>query len=155
MYKFFFFLLLISEIPLSTFASNGDTNVCSKYIKDDIEFDKEIEPSASIPYGTGLLWKIENDGGNISYLFGTMHSQDRLVTLIPPQVRLALVQSQTLVMEIVLDEEANRIFSESIYFSDQKSLEALLDKDIYTRLKTRIIEYDIDEKDSADDNLPL
>jgi len=50
---------------------------------------------------------------------------------------------------VVLDEEANRIFSESIYFSDQKSLEALLDKDIYTRLKTRIVEYDIHEEDVA------
>jgi len=145
MHTFFFYLLLIISIPIFAFAEAGNSDICAKYISDDIELNKDAESSASIPYGSGLLWKVESKEGKTSHLFGTMHSQDRLVTLIPPQVRLALVQSQTLVMEVVLDEEANQIFSESMYISDGKKLNDLLDADIYQRLQTRIIDYGIDE----------
>ena len=39
----------------------------------------------------GLLWKLEAPDGKTSYLFGTMHSDDRRVTDFPPSVMKALL----------------------------------------------------------------
>ena len=48
----------------------------------------------------GLLWKIEAPGGKTSYLFGTMHSDDRRVTDFPPSVMKALLDSDVFLMEL-------------------------------------------------------
>lgn len=48
---------------------------------------------------TGLLWKMESQDGNTSYLFGTMHSDDRRVTDLPPAVMQALLNSDVFLME--------------------------------------------------------
>ncbi|PKO92158.1 MAG: TraB/GumN family protein [Betaproteobacteria bacterium HGW-Betaproteobacteria-1] len=48
----------------------------------------------------GLLWKLEAPGGKTSYLFGTMHSDDRRVTDFPPSVMKALLDSDVFLMEL-------------------------------------------------------
>ena len=48
----------------------------------------------------GLLWKLEAPGGKTSYLFGTMHSDDRRVTDFPPAVMQALLDSELFLMEL-------------------------------------------------------
>lgn len=48
----------------------------------------------------GLLWKLEAPGGKTSYLFGTMHSDDRRVTDFSPAVMQALLDSELFLMEL-------------------------------------------------------
>jgi len=48
----------------------------------------------------GLLWKLEAPGGKTSYLFGTMHSDDRRITDFPPAVMQALLDSELYLMEL-------------------------------------------------------
>ena len=48
----------------------------------------------------GLLWKLEAPEGKTSYLFGTMHSDDRRVTDFPPAVMQALLDSELFLMEL-------------------------------------------------------
>ncbi|PKO50695.1 MAG: TraB/GumN family protein [Betaproteobacteria bacterium HGW-Betaproteobacteria-2] len=48
----------------------------------------------------GLLWKLEAPDGKTSYLFGTMHSDDRRVTDFPPSVMKALLDSEVFLMEL-------------------------------------------------------
>ncbi|MGH8119217.1 MAG: TraB/GumN family protein [Gammaproteobacteria bacterium] len=81
--------------------------------------------------------------GRESHVFGTMHSQDRRVTGLPPQVRLALAQSRRLVMEIIPDENANRVFSEAIYYTDGTRLNELLHRDIYQTLVQKLPAYGV------------
>lgn len=76
-----------------------------------------------------------------------MHSQDRLINRLPPPVRLALAQSRILVMEVVPDQEANRIFLDSIFFRGQEQLKDLLDASVYSRLQNQIIDYGISRED--------
>lgn len=47
----------------------------------------------------GLFWKLESPNGQISYLFGTIHTDDNRVTDFPPQVHNALKSVDLFVME--------------------------------------------------------
>lgn len=47
------------------------------------------------------LWKIESPGNTPSYLFGTIHIDDSRVTEFSPELRNALAQTSTFLMEIV------------------------------------------------------
>jgi uncharacterized protein YbaP (TraB family) len=147
MNNIYFLLYCLVFITLSTLADEVVNDVCSEYSQINGNSDISSTLSDEIPYRKGLLWKIENTSGDISYLFGTMHSQDQLIIRLPPPVRLALAQSRSLVMEVIPDQKANRIFMDSIFFPEQNKLRGLLDPSVFSRLQTRIIEYGIDEED--------
>lgn len=47
----------------------------------------------------GLLWKLEAPGGKVSYLLGTMHTDDQRVTEFSPKVTEAFNQTEAFMME--------------------------------------------------------
>ena len=127
--------------------------ICSEYRQDH---EKIITPEASHhkeqydEFSTGLLWKIETDeeSGESNYLFGTMHSQDRAVTQFPPGVRLALAQSNSLIIESVFNEESNKIFLDSIFSlekeeQDKQKLSDLIEAPIYQYLEETLPDYGV------------
>ena len=143
--RLFLFLFLSGLISAST---NKPLSVfCQPYINIDSEHEQEPVSRNSIPYGEGLLWEISAENGNHAHVFGTMHSQDRLVTSVPPPVRLALAKSRLFVMEVLLDQQANEVFNQAIYFSDGKKLNKLVDAEIYSWLENNSGDYGI-QKDN-------
>ena len=122
-------------------ATGSDAGICNQYIS--IDRPDNSKSRDEIPYGRGLLWKVEANNGNFIHLFGTMHSQDKLVTSIHPKVRLNLVKSRLFVMEVLLDEEANRYFSEAIFYESDENLKQLLDPVIYAKLENIVNDYGI------------
>jgi uncharacterized protein YbaP (TraB family) len=134
-------------ISLSSYADEAVHDLCSEYSQIKGNSDISSTQTVEILYRKGLLWKIENTDGDISYLFGTMHSQDYLINRLPPPVRLALAQSRSLIMEVIPDQKANKIFMDSIFFPDQNTLRDLLDPSVFSRLQAQIIEYGINEED--------
>ena len=79
---------------------------------------------------TGLLWKLESPSGKVSYLFGTMHSDDARVNDFSPAVMQALTDSEVFMMETLPPS------SPSIYFMENQSLRDLLtDKELEQVLK--------------------
>lgn len=54
----------------------------------------------------GLLWRIEREGVAPSHLFGTVHSDDPRVLLLPTPVRQAFTGADRVVLELVLDGAA-------------------------------------------------
>ena len=144
MLNLFLFLLLSLGFVHDTRAGQSTPGKCKDYIQHSDPTGDAAVARDSIPHGTGLLWKIEDSDGRQSHLFGTMHSQDRLVTALPPPVRLALAQSRQLVMEIIPDNPSSRTFAASIYFTDGTRLDTLVDKDIYPALLQLLPPYGID-----------
>ena len=134
---FIFIILICPPQP----ASGSDAGICDQYIS--IVQPDNSKTRNDIPYGRGLLWKIEASNGKFIHLFGTMHSQDKLVTSIPPEVRLHLVKSSLFVMEVLLDEEANRYFSEAIFYESGEKLKQLLDPAIYAKLENIVTDYGV------------
>ncbi len=64
--------------------------------------------AAGLPYGEGLLWRIETKGVAPSFVYGTMHLSDPRLLTLPPKVKTAFESSSVLALEIkeVVDPEA-------------------------------------------------
>ena len=84
-----------------------------------------------IPYGQGVLWKIERAGSKPSYLFGTIHlSYDEIVTL-PKPVKQAFDQAQSASFEIQMDRDSWRQWNIVSYYNNWKTLDADIGPDLY------------------------
>lgn len=55
----------------------------------------------------GLFWQMESPTGQVSYLFGTMHTDDNRVTNFPPSVMQALKNVDTFMLEVADAPPAN------------------------------------------------
>lgn len=93
------------------------------------------EIAAEEPNGSGLLWRIEADGGPPSHLFGTMHMADPRVKELPEAARAAFDASDTVVIETldVLDPAASvALMAEApdlLMFTDSRTLDGLMEED--------------------------
>ncbi|EAB6717770.1 polysaccharide biosynthesis protein GumN [Salmonella enterica subsp. enterica] len=110
-------------------ASCGGANLVEQYRKDDPARLAQIEAEAAkTPNGQSILWRIEKDGLEPSFLFGTIHLTDPRVTKLTPQAQKAFDGSERLVIETtyiihetkVLGEMAKR--PELMMFTDGRSL---------------------------------
>lgn len=59
-----------------------------------------VADAQSMPYGEGLIWAIEKEGLQPSYLFGTIHMSDPRLLEMRPEVAKAFDTSATLALEI-------------------------------------------------------
>lgn len=84
--------------------------------------------------GQGLLWRIDTPGSEPSYLFGTIHLTDRRVTRLPPQVVKAIDESDSLTVEIVLDDAARRALAREVRLTGERDLEDILGSELYRRV---------------------
>ena len=91
----------------------------------------QAKPPAAVKYAKGLLWRIESPGAGSSYLFGTIHSDDRRVTALPEPVIKALDASNRFTMEAIIDGEGLVHMAEAMYFSDGRTLEQVVGKKLY------------------------
>jgi uncharacterized protein YbaP (TraB family) len=148
-YRSILFFIGSVLLPLYLHASAGnvsESGICSAYQQDLAIEDHHTRSTDSIAYGYGLLWKITLPDNGIGYLFGTLHSQDRNVTSLPPQARLALAQSRRLVLEVIPDKAANDAFTSAIYGDENFDLSKLIDPELYSWLETHIVDYNIPEE---------
>lgn len=72
---------------------------------------------------TGLFWKVEAPGGKVSYLLGTMHTDDPRVTEFSPVLLKAFGDSEVFVMETLPTRNS------SVYFMRDKTLRDFLSED--------------------------
>jgi uncharacterized protein YbaP (TraB family) len=79
----------------------------------------------------GLLFRIEGPGHPVSYVFGTIHSDDPRVTRLPAPVRRAFDQAATLVMEVPLSEANTQRSMAAVLFGDGRQLSEVLDEEVY------------------------
>lgn len=87
------------------------------------------------PYDHGLLWRLDRPGLAPSYVFGTLHSADPRVTVLPALVADAFASCRTLAIEIYVTDALEGDFFDAMQFEDGRRLEPLLGADAYARLK--------------------
>jgi uncharacterized protein len=90
-------------------------------------------------FTTGLLWEIEApasppSNGKSNYLFGTMHSDDPRIAVIPEKVRQALTASKSFCMEMVVDMTAMMTMSKSMLLADGDTLQAIVGEQLFAQL---------------------
>lgn len=134
-----FFLAFAASLVLSTKAVLAEGPACTgKDLSAELKADKPAElaaaeaEAAKVPNGKGLLWKLEKQGVEPSYLFGTMHMTDPRVTSLTPEAQKAFDASKTVVIETtdVVDQskmmEAMAKHPELMMFTDSTTLQSLL-----------------------------
>jgi uncharacterized protein YbaP (TraB family) len=95
----------------------------------------------TMPYADGVLWRIEGAGGTLSHVFGTLHSSDERITSLPEAVSEAFAPSETLAIEVVLDNAANFKIGRAMMLPGDKRLDALLTPQQVAQLKDVVAHY--------------
>lgn len=91
------------------------------------EMPAPVSPQrGQVPFGQGLLWRIEAEGAAPSYLYGTIHLEDPRVTKIPAPVREALNGSQTFIAELEMHPAAQAYYTRSVRLPEGESLTGLM-----------------------------
>ena len=89
-----FFLFAISSPSLSK-----DINTeCKEFIKNSEISENNANQKEKLLFEKGVLWKVITPKNKVNYLYGTMHSQDYLVSKYPHEVKHVLVSSKKLIL---------------------------------------------------------
>ena len=134
-----FLLSFLAVLLAATGQARADTPACTgRNMMDDLAAAKPAElarieaEAARIVNGDKVLWKIEKEGVDPSYLFGTMHMTDPRVTALTPAAQTAFEGAKTVVIETtdVLDKTqmaaAIAKQPELMMFTDSTTLTSLL-----------------------------
>lgn len=79
----------------------------------------------------GLLWQVETPQGAVSYLFGTIHSEDPRVLALPEPVKQAFGASHTLVLEMDLGTVDKAEMGKAMMLPPDQDLQRLIGAKLY------------------------
>ncbi len=140
-----FWFGLIPSISQSENASDTQKVACEPY---QLPISSEnIRDYSDYPYTESLIWKAVKDD-KVNFLYGTIHTQDQMATRFPPQVRLAIYQSKTYLMEIQLSQETNDIFQQAMFYKDGESLKGKIDPILLNILGNQLSQYGYETNDA-------
>ena len=90
------------------------------------------------PFQHGVLYRVERDGRPASFVFGTLHSNDPRVTVLPPAVEAALGGSRRLAIEIMLSDAELPQFFEAAQYDDGRRLGDHFDAATKSRIRAAL-----------------
>jgi uncharacterized protein YbaP (TraB family) len=134
-----FVAAFVATLLMATRDASGQETTCTgkdllaAMERDDPALLEQIRAeAASVENGQGMLWRIEKDGVEPSFVFGTMHMADPRVVALPAEAREAFDTATTVVIETteVLDQAkmmaAVAAEPELMMFTDGTTLSSLL-----------------------------
>lgn len=93
----------------------------------------------------GRLWRVEGQNNQVSYLFGTMHSEDPRVMKLPAPVQGALAGSVSLTLEMSLDNAAMMAMAQQMMLPQDQSLRTLIGAELFDKAAVAMAPYGIPE----------
>lgn len=94
--------------------------------------------------GSTLLWRIEHpdiyNGIRSSYIFGTIHLDDRRIMDIPDSVMKRLEVADTLMLELELNASGSVDMLRKMLFTDGRKLTQIIGETTYNEVKNALIE---------------
>ncbi len=94
---------------------------------------RQVLAADPMPYGTGLLWKVERAGVAPSHLFGTIHSTDRRVNRLPKPVSRAVRAAKSLILEVARTGDMPVRMARLMMLHDGRRLEDILGAELFAR----------------------
>ena len=94
----------------------------------------------------GLLWQISSPNSTPSYLFATIHSEDKRVNQLPAIVNSSFEQADSASFELLMDIPTMLKSASAMFFTDEQSLEKLINKDLYNKVVKSLSQYSIPVK---------
>ncbi len=89
--------------------------------------------AGDVLHGHGLLWRVEKPGNDPSYLFATVHSEDRRVLDLPGLVRERLDAAAVVVIEAQVDSATSLQSMQAMLFTEGTRLSDVLPTGLYER----------------------
>lgn len=86
----------------------------------------------------GLLWRIERDG-HVSYLFGTIHSDDPRVLQLPAAVDRAFTRTDSFVMEALPSADGFIDAANAMTLPEGRTLQDVVGADLYQRARAALL----------------
>ena len=99
--------------------------------------------AAPVPFGQGLLWRIEAAGTEPSYVLGTIHITDPRVHDLPAPIESVLGSVDSLTVEVALTPEATAQMAGAILLRDGPALDTMLGPETFGRLSTIAAAYGV------------
>lgn len=90
-------------------------------------------PWADQPFAKGLLFRIEFVGAEPSYLFGTIHSEDKRVLALPAAVKEAFESTERVAVEVKPDPSIAVQTMIAMVYSDGRNLQMVVGDELYAR----------------------
>jgi uncharacterized protein YbaP (TraB family) len=87
--------------------------------------------AGELPYGQGLLWKLERPGLAPSYLFGTIHITDQRVLDLPPEVERAFGATGSATFEVIMTDELRTRLARAMVLGDGRTLDTILSPELF------------------------
>ena len=97
--------------------------------------------AAEAPFSEGLLWRVQRPGIVASFVFGTLHSNEKSIAKLPPAVADAFAGAGTVATEVILDAPAVVQLGRAMLLPFSDRLDALLTPAQTTRLKAVAEQY--------------
>jgi uncharacterized protein len=89
--------------------------------------------AGELPYGQGLLWLVQKDGGPANYVLGTMHSTDPRLRQLPPQIDSAIEQSRTMAFELIETPAGTEKLGRAMQLPPGRRLQDILGQPLFER----------------------
>lgn len=102
------------------------------------------EAGAEIPYGQGVLWRIERPDAPPSHVFGTMHSRDPEVIRLAEPVAAQLDDARSLAVEVMQTPRAVQVYRRAIEIQDG-GLELLIGSERMKSVERAGVRYGVPE----------
>lgn len=99
--------------------------------------------SDPLPYGQGVLWRIDGAGPSPSYVFGTIHVTDPRVHDLPDTVAAVLGSVDSLTVEVHMTPAATAAMAGAMIMHDGPPLDTVLAPEAYSRLSDIATQYGI------------
>lgn len=104
------------------------------------------EFAGSDEYSRGLLWKVDRNQAEPSYIFATIHVADERIVNLPEPVGRALDGSDSFVMEVVPDAAQSLVLSSLMFFDDGRTLDEFLSDTLFQRTVEILSAYHLPEE---------
>ena len=96
-----------------------------------------------IPYGQGLLWRIQKEGGPANHLLGTMHSTDPRLRKLPAEIDRALDESRVVAFEVVTGQDGDADLGGALQLPVDRRLEDILGPELFRRAADAVADFGI------------
>ena len=130
-------LFLVTLLVAGVGAVHAAEDPCRKSIDAAVAAPRDGVPQ--VPFGRGLLWKIEGRGITPAYLFGTIHLEDPRVVELTPTVRQAFEGAGSFVTEVVMHPAAQAAYAQGMGLPEGRSLRQYLTPALFQQF-VRILE---------------
>ncbi|MEM1080512.1 MAG: TraB/GumN family protein, partial [Pseudomonadota bacterium] len=92
-----------------------------------------------------VLWTVETDQGHLSWLLGTIHSEDPRVLDFPPALKQVLQDANLVVLELMPDQAMLTALNQAMHLPKGETLDQMVDHELYGKVVDRLASYGMTE----------